>query len=71
LIQVNNERENKLFEPGFSTNLQYRFNLSERFNIISEASLHFGDFNFEFDGLVPGGIDWGFLTIGLEYELLR
>jgi len=70
-VLFNNEVETKLFEPGLSTNLRYRYDLTERFNIISEASLHFGDFNFEFDGLVPGGIDWGFLTIGLEYESFR
>ena len=71
-VRLNNDfGDDFLYEPGISFHLLYRRELTTRFNLVSEGNLHFDDVNFEFDGLIPGGIDWGFLTVGLEYELFR
>jgi len=68
---VNLSTYTPIWDPGFSFHLLYRYEIFDRFNLISEGSLHFEEINFHFDGITPEGVSWGFFTVGLEYELFR
>jgi len=68
-INVSNHQKYRIYESAFSVNLIQKFHLTKRLNIYSKGTLSFANFGFEFDGIVPYGLNWAFFNLGLEYKV--